>query len=540
MAVLQNVESLVALLSKVVDKSSTGRTDPVKEDPENPLNAVKDQPRRLCAFLDALAFLMVSEPEHQVFAISLRAGTMDGVLKAWAEKVVKDKWLWSDEGAYQKHIDNPRKEFIEVMIASNDAEVAGTKMNFLRYIWTGLRYLSGLRQSPQSETKSPRPVHFNRYPPAAHRLIRELLGNSWAQIRKQFISKYDKFTAIKVRTEKFASNHPWFEADEYVRLLYETYIEPEQGKPATDDGWKLFWMCLFQTMEAIEEFVRTGDQFVKAGNKIDGFGSSFIHVTGLDGWDYRDYLSKIASIPKSILTIWAVVCSPQCRPIFNKDFVIRSTGRFSTGSWRQLPSNENGWLNVFRGALRDRNNLQPANEPLELLEGQARAAIRNNIGTFGPDKVFHAEVKVAAEIIRESNCGYKPGFSYIGVSKLCCRPCHELLMAMRRLGVHFVVRGSHGKCYYPWTIPWELVGLPEGNELLKQVQGNLAIKFCDLCQTDFFQVKSRGLRPDDTNASLSSGRESGGPSVDDPEFSNVLEQVRKVGNQLRQMDLRKK
>ena len=531
---LETLESLIAFLSKVVDKSGTGRADPVPENPENPLNAVKNKPRRLCAFLDALAFLMVSEPKHQVFAISLRVRTINGLSKVKQQHVVKDTWLWSKEGAFERHINNRDQEFIEVMIASNDAAVPLEKAKLLHRIWTSLKCLSDQlypsRQRFKTMAVSPPPIRIEILNPNsklhsdAHTLIRLLLENIWAQICKRIASKYDKFTAIQVDPEKIDSSHSWFLVDRYMRALYNRYIGqagPAQvRKPQSAKDWDIFWTLLFQTMEVIDNFVNPRD------GRASGFGSSLIYVTGLN-WEYKKYLTKIASIPREILTLWDVINSPQCRPIFEKDFVIRPTRTFTTIEKTVLPNNPEGWLQVFRGALNYRNARRGANEELELVDGPVSEALNKVNGKFGPNtvsKVIHAEIKVATEIVLERNGGYNPGFTYIGVSKLCCRPCYEFVLAMREFGIHFVAHGEHGKCYYPWTIPKELVKEALAEHLVTTVRGNLATKFCDLCHTDFFRVKTQSLRADDTDRTMSTEKKVG-PSRDDPRFSNVLEEV---------------
>ena len=531
---LEALESLIALLSNVVDKSGTGRSKTVLENPENHLNAFQEKPRRLCAFLDALAFLMVSEPQHQVFAISLRAGTINGVSKVKQAKEVKETWLWSGKDVYQKHINNRDQEFIEIMIASNDAQVPDDTLKFLRHVWAGLKCLSDQLYPTRQifKTKeSPPPVRFedlcsnSKLRSDANKLIRLLLENIWAQICKRIASKYDKFTAIQVNPEKINSSHPWFLVDEYVRTLYNAYIgqaDPAQGqKPQSAEEWDLLWIGLYQTMEAIDKFVNP------RGGRASGFGSSFIHVTGLD-WEYMKYLTKIASIPKEVLTLWGVVNSPQCRPIFAKDFVIRPTRKFTTIERTILPNNLDRWFQVFKDALSDRNARRGANEELELVDHAAWKALEKNKAKFRPgrvSKVIHAEIKVATEIVLERIGGYNPGFTYIGVSKLCCRSCYELVMAMRTFGIHFVVRGEHGKCYYPWTIPKELVEQPLAGHFIATVRGNMATKFCDLCHTDFFRVKTERLRPDDTDRTISTPKRVG-PSMDDPGFNNALERLR--------------
>src|SRR5262249_13937919 len=150
--------------------------------------------------------------------------------KVKQESEVRDTWLWSKEGACQKHINNQDQEFIEVMIASNDVGVSVKKAKFLHTIWTGLKCLSdqrhASRQTSKITTESPKPVRIENLPPNsklrsdAHKLIRLLLENIWAQICRRIASKYDKFTAIKVDPEKVNSSHPWFLVNRYVRALY--------------------------------------------------------------------------------------------------------------------------------------------------------------------------------------------------------------------------------------------------------------------------------------------------------------------------------
>lgn len=69
----------------------------------------------------------------------------------------------------------------------------------------------------------------------------------------------------------------------------------------------------------------------------------------------------------------------------------------------------------------------------------------------------HSECALVAhyDLERTASVGYAPPFSYIGVSKLSCKPCHLWLSAYNtRPGApRFYTRGSHGKWYFPWSPP---------------------------------------------------------------------------------------
>lgn len=71
----------------------------------------------------------------------------------------------------------------------------------------------------------------------------------------------------------------------------------------------------------------------------------------------------------------------------------------------------------------------------------------------------HCECALAAHYERHRGATTTPPFSYIGVSKLSCMPCHLWLHALATsTGRHYYTRGTHGKWYRGWRTPGPWVG----------------------------------------------------------------------------------
>lgn len=537
---LADAERLIALLSRVVDKSSAGRLDYVPDNPHHQLNTDSKQPKRLCSFLDALAFLLVSKEKGEVISLSMRKVRMKHFKHSSFTAATVRSWLWYDAKGFQKYENEDNKEFLELMVGTNEGECYQTAQ-YLHRIWGHLKRIS---QELFNQPAAPRgttsrgsgwagedlPPHLTK---SIDSLIRTLLQNSWQQISKRIGNKYKSFSAIKLDSTKVDPKHPWFLVEKFVTGLYLAYIAfGEASKPKTPAEWDTFYIQLYQTMQSIDRFITRDGPGAGSG----GFGSTMAHVKDPKTlqWDYGKYLSKIASIPKEILTLRGVANSRQCKEIFDLDFVIRPAYRLGFQSTPPLPNDAAGWVRVFNRAVLVRNGSLPQNEPLELVKDKASQAIFNRVLTekrMVTGKKIHAETRVATTIILERQRGVPEGFTYIGVSKLCCRPCHELLMAMREFDVHFVVRGEHGKSYYPWTIPKELLDSPLGADLMRTVESKIATKFCELCHTDFFQVASQDIRADDTDRTVSTDKKVG-PSMENTKYQGALADLQERAKKL--------
>jgi len=103
-----------------------------------------------------------------------------------------------------------------------------------------------------------------------------------------------------------------------------------------------------------------------------------------------------------------------------------------------------------------------------------------------------------------------PAFSYIGVSKLSCRPCNLWIKCHNELSPSkFYTRGCHGKWYWPW-------GLPKSSsvQLVKDLIEMMNFEYTEHCRTkDIFtgttdstdaDTEDRDITPPSSKEQLSS------------------------------------
>lgn len=118
----------------------------------------------------------------------------------------------------------------------------------------------------------------------------------------------------------------------------------------------------------------------------------------------------------------------------------------------RLPDNHAAWLAVLRETCPD------PTEPL----APVAATLQRALGDADQDPSVHSECALVAHYeIHRGEHAHPPPFSYIGVSKLSCMPCHLWLKALaERTGRTYYTRGAHGKWYRGWRAP-DVGGDPE-------------------------------------------------------------------------------
>ena len=77
------------------------------------------------------------------------------------------------------------------------------------------------------------------------------------------------------------------------------------------------------------------------------------------------------------------------------------------------------------------------------------------------DLIVHCEVKILTHIFEtEAETPDIPkAYTYIGVSKLCCRGCHSFFESFNAIhATCFTTKGPHNKSYWPWQFPQSVPG----------------------------------------------------------------------------------
>ena len=108
--------------------------------------------------------------------------------------------------------------------------------------------------------------------------------------------------------------------------------------------------------------------------------------------------------------------------------------------------------------------------------------------------------------------GGVPAFSYIGVSKLCCAPCHLWIQSYNDLpGPKFYTRGKHGKWYRGWLMP-EL----HKNQLSIPLVEQMSLAYLRYCRS---RLRLKNLSDGSTAGMHDS------PTSPDPEAEGYLEEL---------------
>lgn len=168
----------------------------------------------------------------------------------------------------------------------------------------------------------------------------------------------------------------------------------------------------------------------------------------------RRHIEKLTSNHRYFRALIAFAHSPRLRLAFTLKMSVEivSLPEITPGGLINVPTDPPSWARVLQDLCQqhqfrvDEERAQPILDYLGRHHHTATVAHR-----------VHSECALVAHYdgLRTSSSNYTPAFSYIGVSKLSCKPCHLWLSAYNaRLNVpKFYTRGSHGKWYFPWSPP---------------------------------------------------------------------------------------
>ncbi|KAF8470064.1 hypothetical protein BDZ91DRAFT_719849 [Kalaharituber pfeilii] len=167
------------------------------------------------------------------------------------------------------------------------------------------------------------------------------------------------------------------------------------------------------------------------------------YVPENDSIHIRRALEKSTSLHRHMDILIRCACSPRLHAWFTKPLhlTVLKPPRVLPVEW---PSKESlsTWLEIAQSLI-------PTNETLDSLQSVAA-----NATTLPHNTKVHCEVQLALHLHTTHQNSNSTSFTYIGVSKLSCRPCFIFLDALNHLGgATYLTRRTHSKWYPGWGMP---------------------------------------------------------------------------------------
>lgn len=163
-------------------------------------------------------------------------------------------------------------------------------------------------------------------------------------------------------------------------------------------------------------------------------------------------IERLTSHHRYLYELISFAHSPRLRLAFELNMTVDPVPVRTPPGTIQLPTCSKDWHVVLEDLCVRHDHKLRAEQAVLILESLMRCCPK----TPTPRRV-HCECTLVAHYGRlRSTDGYVPPFSYIGVSKLSCKPCSLWIAAFNERGNRypkFYTRGTHGKWYYPWTAP---------------------------------------------------------------------------------------
>jgi hypothetical protein len=164
----------------------------------------------------------------------------------------------------------------------------------------------------------------------------------------------------------------------------------------------------------------------------------------------RRAVEKCVTFHRHVMTLVRFACSPRMRKLIGNTKLQFIPVVHQSPLSKTWPSNREEWEQL-RENIYDRY-IQEDKDYRD--KKKEKAAIDRLVGMTKALGV-HCECALVSYIHRNPDSSF-PAFSYIGVSKLSCKPCHLWLSAYNlhaKSGGGYYTRGSHDKWYLGWKTP---------------------------------------------------------------------------------------
>lgn len=159
-------------------------------------------------------------------------------------------------------------------------------------------------------------------------------------------------------------------------------------------------------------------------------------------------IEKLCTIHFHVGTLVRFAYSARMRFLLSeRTLVIKTVERDAPTNKRPMPSTENEWRKVLQDIV-DRKELEFEGSPEEVRANQKRIFSK----ALAQERLLeHCECLLAVYLLRHGSGSL---ISYIGISKLSCKPCFLWLQAVNEVSsCQFKTKRCHDKWYPSWSTP---------------------------------------------------------------------------------------
>ena len=155
------------------------------------------------------------------------------------------------------------------------------------------------------------------------------------------------------------------------------------------------------------------------------------------------------------------------------------------------PSTEQAWRDLLL-SIYGKQEVESENKPeVEIFERE----VAKKASELGVADKMHCECAVIAHLYQYTTV---PAFSYVGVSRLACKPCYYWIKAFNEtMSTKFSIRGSHDKWYTKWARP----GFVDADTQVKVDAGFLNLVEKELCKERIASGKARARGQSESSTS---------------------------------------
>lgn len=170
----------------------------------------------------------------------------------------------------------------------------------------------------------------------------------------------------------------------------------------------------------------------------------------------RRALEKLTSHHRHFMQLVCSASSPRLNHIFTLGGTVAAVPDcFDDITRFRLPDGQSAWREVLAEICVDNAELLAD----DAVMNRVSETLDSTLSGADQTPCVHCECALAAHYERHRGATATPPFSYIGVSKLSCMPCHLWLRALATsTGRHYYTRGTHGKWYRGWRTPGPWAG----------------------------------------------------------------------------------
>ena len=411
---------------------------------------------RFSRLLDSIANLLVSAPQHEVYAVALQGAPPS----------------------------------IQLVVAGN-AAVPKKTTEHIDTLWQRLQKLAEdyAKFHNLSDTVDfPPQAKRDKLPPSTRGCIiqfeREALQFCGEKLNRRFSKYLASFKQIDCSGLPPKSRF----LDVYSALMALTELLEERAD-FKDNEWESF-------ADAYRSFDRQVDLLLEEN-------LAYLYERMKKVFPIDRYLRKVTAFSKDIKILLNRANSPRMLPWFRSKLTVEAIAPSGPLDF-SLPKSPDEWREVVNSALESINKAkEQACELREEIPSKVMGDIKKIINKPCNHQIYaHCECTLLAHMHANRDQKFLP---HIGVSKLSCRVCFFTIQAVNIVyQTNFYTKGSHNKWYYPWAVPSIFAA---DKAVTSEIYSNLADLFGSVYAG--FRPKTQRLDSDSERGNLSSADDTG-------------------------------